>query len=559
MMVTLALLSILAAVVAVAAAPALAVAAPADPHQLPPTGDCVIDNIFYGDVPPGGGNGKVIVFVHGLSGLAEDWWKDNTAAGLNDMYILAYEAGYRTAFVNLNIMPDTVPPDCLVQRRPANDMIGNGKLLHQQIDAITAHYSVDQVDIVSHSKGGIDAQAAVVWWDTWPKVRNIFTLATPHQGALVADLIWSPEGLLWSILLDQRDQATYSMQTSSMQIFRSLTDPMTVDDAIHYYSAAGDFWDTPGTAFSVIGAWLQSQPDGGDNDGAVTVISTELLGAERLFLRHWNHAEMAQGHNAFPYIQSVLLPYKNYLPLLQAPGPTAGAPSVVRRSSSIPPSASILRSGRLDGPTRLTLPIEPHARSAHFTLLTSAPAAGTLIGPDGKASALPAAAQADQGFLSGAFVASDWVRQPAPGQWRIDVDGPPGTGYLLMVVLDSDLRVELEGLPQRPLAPGQPWRLCARSQSPDGAARVTAMQTKISQEAPGTTRSDASASVTTMGEGTTLSQSFANEGMYGASITVRGDAGSFPFERSFIRSLAVASPATLADPAQAWRLLSADR
>ena len=31
-------------------------------------------NIFYGAVPPEGAKGPVLVFVHGLKGIAADWW-----------------------------------------------------------------------------------------------------------------------------------------------------------------------------------------------------------------------------------------------------------------------------------------------------------------------------------------------------------------------------------------------------------------------------------------------------------------------------------------------------
>ncbi|HRX04103.1 MAG TPA: hypothetical protein P5148_13230, partial [Anaerolineae bacterium] len=51
-----------------------AFAAPPDPQPLPATGNCYRDNIFYGAVPPGGQNSPVLVFVHGYSGLAIDWW-----------------------------------------------------------------------------------------------------------------------------------------------------------------------------------------------------------------------------------------------------------------------------------------------------------------------------------------------------------------------------------------------------------------------------------------------------------------------------------------------------
>ena len=53
--------------------------------------------IYYGATPPGGGENKpVLVFVQGLHGQASTRWTNG-----NDMYSDAYNAGYRTAFVDL--------------------------------------------------------------------------------------------------------------------------------------------------------------------------------------------------------------------------------------------------------------------------------------------------------------------------------------------------------------------------------------------------------------------------------------------------------------------------
>ena len=280
-------------------------ALPPDPQALPRTGNCVIDNIFYGAVPPGGNDASVLVFVHGLSGLALDWWTDQTYVGRNEMYVRAYSAGYRTAFVNLNV-DDNTPPSCAVERRPANDNYTNGAVLAQQLDAITQHYGVDQVDIIAHSKGGIDAQTAIVWSGARSKVRSLFTLGTPHQGSILVDQLWSPEGTWLAGLLGQLDDATYAMQTPVMQQFRAVTDPLTVGDGVNYYSGAGNFWDVQGVPIlRITGNWLQNQPDGGDNDAVVTVASTYLPGATPLFLEPWTHIELYMGQNSF----SRILPY----------------------------------------------------------------------------------------------------------------------------------------------------------------------------------------------------------------------------------------------------------
>jgi len=531
-------------------------AAPPTPQPLRPTGNCSYDNVFYGAVPPGGRQAPVLVFVHGLSGLASDWWSNLSSAGLNDMYIQAYNAGYRTAFVNLNVNPDT-PRDCSVVRRPANDMIGNGRVLSQQLDAITQYYGVDQVDIIAHSKGGIDAQAAIVWWGAWRKVRNVFTLGSPHQGSLLADLFWSPEGFWVGILLRQRDDATFSLQTSSMQLFRSLTDPMTVDDNVHYYSGAGNFWNTPGTIYKWTGEWLQNHPQGGDNDGAVTVASTYLSGATTLFLQPWNHTEVYLGRNAFPYIHQILQRVagqgrsglKTYLPLVRS--------SVTGSSSSRSLESSfILRGGRLGDLIGESVPIEPQVRTARFTLLTTdEEATATLSGPDGSMHPLQVAPSDGQGIFASAFQLSYTVSEPGPGQWNIQIDGPPGTGYLLVVTLDSPLRVGLDGLPDHPLLSGEAIYLNAWSRVSGSPVRVGRIQMQASRSVPGS--NDPYLERIVVGAGSTLSYILTREGLYGASITVTGEtAEGLPFERSFVRSLAVVPAGGLADASSVLNMLS---
>lgn len=44
------------------------------PFQLTPTGTWQVDQVFYGQTPPGGGvNQPVLVFIPGLTSVAQDW------------------------------------------------------------------------------------------------------------------------------------------------------------------------------------------------------------------------------------------------------------------------------------------------------------------------------------------------------------------------------------------------------------------------------------------------------------------------------------------------------
>lgn len=459
-------------------------ASPPDPQPRPSPGDCVAGQIYYGAVPPGGEQAPVLVFVHGLAGLAKDWWTDQTSAGLNDMYLQAYNAGYRTAFVSTNIDREQAL-FCRVERRPALGVSATGEVLSRQIRLIAEQYQVDQVDIIAHSKGGVDTQSALIEWGAWPYVRHVFTLSSPHQGSILADLLWSPDGFWLSILLGQRDAATYSLRTDQMSAFRQMADASTLDDAVRYYSGAGNFWQSPDSIYELTGAWLQEQPDGGDNDGVVTVASTALHGATPLFVQPWNHAEITLGHNSFPYIDAIL---RGSQPATPSPSPTSTATSTATASPTSTPSPSptstattipgstdaarlhlpllargrapgiqaasgqaalsseaglILRGGRLNTTAELQFPIEPFARSARFTLLASQPLKARLLGPDGESIEIGLRQYHEQPMLAGAMGGSVLARQPAAGSWRLRLEGPPGAAYLLLVDIDSPLQVAL--------------------------------------------------------------------------------------------------------------------
>lgn len=301
-------------------------AEPPLPQPLPPTGSCPADNIYYGAVPQGGERSRVLVFVHGLGGLAQDWWTDaGSGIGVNDMYFQAHAAGYRTAFVDMSMNLET-PADCTIIRWPGNTFDDNGQTLSRQLDAITQHYGVPTVDVVAHSKGGVDTEAAIIRWGAWAKIRDVFTLSSPLQGSLVADYACGPNAPDW--IKPLAGPGPCSLQTSIIQDFRATADASSLDDAISFYSGAGNKCrlDTEPPC-DRLGAYLLTQPveeGGGDNDGLVSVASATRPGAETLFLQPWSHYEVALGRNSFPYILEVLRSQaptetKVYLPLIGSP------------------------------------------------------------------------------------------------------------------------------------------------------------------------------------------------------------------------------------------------
>ena len=274
----------------VTAQPTAAVACPNGqcPKQGPPTGNPILDNIWYGAIPANSTNTPVLVFVHGISGIAQDWWSATSYSGTNDMYLYAYTAGYRTAFVTLNSNG---------QRGPGNTMWVNGQTLTQQIQYIAQYYGVNQVDLVTHSKGGVDAQTAIVYDGAAPYVNQVFMLSSPNEG--------SPIAVIGCAMPGQTDAATCSMTSSYMQVYRALTDKRDQGSPVKYWVSGGTY----------IGPTHSIYYDGGllmalghiSSDGFVPITSSMgLPNTPELFIRPYDHDSVRVGHNAFPWIQSIL-------------------------------------------------------------------------------------------------------------------------------------------------------------------------------------------------------------------------------------------------------------
>ena len=245
-------------------------------------------NIFYGAVPPSPPYLKqplVLVFVHGLHGTASDWWVGN------DMYETAFRAGYRTAFVSMN------------EDNSRNDLgfDVNGKVLRALLPKVTAHYLTDKVIIIGHSKGGIDAQAAMLDPGTRNLVRAVFTIASPNTGTELADWAFGP-GQQIAGSFGLLTPGVFSLRTSSMAAFRAQADPIFRASGIPFFTIEGaSFLGDPMTLAT--GAMLAQQVPGA-NDGLVPVGRGRLPEewATDLGKVHTNHFDLDTGSRSFPKI-----------------------------------------------------------------------------------------------------------------------------------------------------------------------------------------------------------------------------------------------------------------
>ncbi|MFD9625767.1 esterase/lipase family protein [Peribacillus muralis] len=257
---------------------------------------------FLGSTPPNHDvNKPPIVFVQGKNGSSTSWYGETDYHGVNDMYTKAYEAGYQTVFVQLH---DSAGNGSASQ-------YANGRLLASMLDDISNHFNGEKVNIIAHSKGGPDTQAALVHYGAYRYVGRVITLASPHHGSNLADLAYSWYAGWLGSLLGQKDDGTYSLQVGKMAEFRAATDNHINSRKNMYFTGAGMNRGPALTALSLGGEYLSSY---GENDGLVNVWSSKLLYAKHLFSdSNLDHDNIRTGSAVFsriePYLRSASIAF----------------------------------------------------------------------------------------------------------------------------------------------------------------------------------------------------------------------------------------------------------
>ena len=252
---------------------------------------------FLGDRPPNYNSSKPpIVFVQGKNGNATAWYGETSYHGVNDMYTKAYEAGYQTVFVQLYDAAGN----------GSENQYTNGRLLASMLGQISRHFNGQKVNIIAHSKGGPDTQAALIHYGAHSYVGRVITLGSPHHGSELADLSYSWYAGWLGSLLGQQDAGTYSLQVGEMAKFRSATDSHANRNKNKYYTVAGTNKGPALSALALGGAYLSSY---GANDGLVTASSTKLPNGTHLFTdSNLDHDNIRLGSKVFsrlePYLRS---------------------------------------------------------------------------------------------------------------------------------------------------------------------------------------------------------------------------------------------------------------
>jgi pimeloyl-ACP methyl ester carboxylesterase len=467
-----------------------------------------------------------IVFIHGIHGFPHDWWGETRYYGENEMYNLAHEQGYRTAFVQL-----------YDKENGANDQWKNGKILSQMLAKIYKHFG-QKVNVVAHSKGGIDTQAALVYNDAYRYVNKVIMIASPQQGCYLADLAYSWYMGWLGDLLGVKDDGSFALQTAKMAEFRKETDSQENVKKNSYYTVSGTWWGPLGTALWLGGYYLYQF---GDNDGMITEESTHLPYAEHIATLQADHDLIRKGSTLFPVIE----------PLLQSADSTTNSnvtpPGKEFHQDAAPSQVEqYVNGGELKPGKRvdITVSVDSLMNEVLFNVMTKSPKVNvTLISPSGKTytKASPVyLSSTGTDFFDKAAMQSYRIKKAEIGAWKVRLVSKEKDAFFLTSIFKGSSTYSVK-LPYQSMKKEVPLEIRLNDiHHFDAKTMSVSMKVLESNHADIRTHSfEAQLQPSTIrGHYCGHIQGVTKSGLYNVTIEIKGKTKEgIPYQRSIIRSV----------------------
>jgi len=123
----------------------------------------------------------------------------------------------------------------------------NAEMLKTTVDKILKETGKEKVNIIAHSKGGLDSRYMIWKYNYGAKVASLTTISTPHHGAVLADMILNLKALhtkaaqksledlekLYNDIYPDIYTAGYDLTTANVKEFNKM---VTMDDRVYYQS-----------------------------------------------------------------------------------------------------------------------------------------------------------------------------------------------------------------------------------------------------------------------------------------------------------------------------------
>jgi triacylglycerol lipase len=156
----------------------------------------------------------------------------------------------------------------------------NAAQIKAAIEKALTETGVEKVNLIAHSKGGLDARYAITRLNMRDKVASLTTLATPHHGSLTVDkLLRLPDGLIqlaawvsniWYRLLGDKTPDAYQAYKQFSTAFSAEFNENTPDcPGVFYQSYAFVMHNARSDIFLIFPFLLVNLIEG-ESDGLVT-------------------------------------------------------------------------------------------------------------------------------------------------------------------------------------------------------------------------------------------------------------------------------------------------
>jgi len=178
----------------------------------------------------------------------------------------------------------------------------NAEKLKTTIETVLQQTNSEKVNIIAHSKGGIDSRYLIWKYDFGDKVASLTTISTPHRGAEIADLIFKQEfihseitikalaifGELYGDTNPDLYNVNYYLTTEKMKEFN---EEVVMDPRVYFQSLYTTIDNKFNTLMSVSG-YLYLKSVSGENDGVVSEYSARWGGNPRKIASGVSHADI---------------------------------------------------------------------------------------------------------------------------------------------------------------------------------------------------------------------------------------------------------------------------
>ncbi len=161
----------------------------------------------------------------------------------------------------------------------------NAAALKQTVLQVMEETGCQKVNLIAHSKGGLDARFMISRLDMGAAVASLTTVATPHRGSELLDLLCRLPDPVYRLIARQIDRVfakagdpcpeSYRASRQLSPAFCAQFNEQTPDDPRVYYQSYAAAMKGFSSDFLLSVPWLLLRLIGGENDGLVCVPSAQ--------------------------------------------------------------------------------------------------------------------------------------------------------------------------------------------------------------------------------------------------------------------------------------------